>query len=122
GAELAGRMAAVGNLSALDQAREQAFSAEASAQLARARHFATAAREQLARLLGVWGAQAGFQLPERLPDLPGTAREAGNAEALAMERRLDVRLATLQPAPTARALGLTRATGFVNVLVAGYVS
>ncbi|MFC4933000.1 TolC family protein [Massilia sp. GCM10023247] len=121
-AELAGRMAAVGNLSALDKAREQAFSAEAGAQLARARHAATAAREQLARLLGVWGAQANFQLSQRLPDLPGTAREAGNVESLAMEQRLDIRSAKLQTASTARALGLTRATGVVNVLDAGYVN
>jgi outer membrane protein TolC len=121
-AELAQRMARVGNLNALDQAREQAFSAEATTQLARTRHQATAAREQLARLLGVWGADTGFQLPDRLPDLPVTPREAGNIEAAAMEQRLDLRLAKLDAQATARALGLTRATGFVNVLDAGYVN
>jgi outer membrane protein TolC len=121
-AELARRMARAGNLSALDQAREQVFSAEASAQLARARHDATAAREQLARLLGVWGAQTAFTLPERLPDLPAAPREAANIEALAMQQRLDVQLARLDAESTARALGLTRATGVVNVLDAGYVN
>ena len=40
-AELARRMAAVGNFPKLDQAREQAFYAETTAQLARARHNAT---------------------------------------------------------------------------------
>jgi outer membrane protein TolC len=120
--ELARRMAQVGNLSALDQAREQAFSAEAAAQLARARHSATAARERLARLLGVWGEHTAFTLPERLPDLPAAPREAGNIEALAMQQRLDLRLARLQAESTARALGLTRATGFVNVLEAGYAN
>lgn len=119
-AELAARMAKVGNLSALDQAREQAFSAEAVAQLARARHRATAAREQLARLMGVWGADLAFQLPDRLPDLPAAPREAGNIEALAMQQRLDVRLAKLGTEATARALGLSKATRFVNVLEAGY--
>ena len=63
-AELARRMAKAGNLSALDQAREQVFSAETTARLARARHNATAAREQLARLMGVWGAQTAFTLPD----------------------------------------------------------
>ncbi|MCA1247304.1 TolC family protein [Massilia sp. MS-15] len=121
-AELAARMARVGNLSALDQAREQVFSAEATAQLARARHNATAARERLARLMGVWGAQTAFQLPDRLPDLPGAPREPGNIEALAMQQRLDVQLAKLRTQATARALGLSRATGFVNVLEAGYVN
>lgn len=121
-AELALRMAKVGNLSALDQAREQAFSAEATAQLARARHNATAAREQLTRLIGVWGANTAFQLPDKLPELPALPRDTANIEALAMEQRLDVRLAKLDAEATARALGLTRATGFVNVLDTGYVN
>lgn len=121
-AELAQRMARVGNLSALDQAREQAFSAEATAQLARARHNATAAREQLARLMGVWGEHTAFQLPERLPDLPAAPREAANIESLAMQQRLDVRLSRLDTESTARALGLTKATGFINVLDAGYAN
>ena len=121
-AELARRMAKVGNLSALDQAREQAFSAEATAQLARARHNATAAREQLARLMGVWGAYTAFKLPERLPDLPAAPREAADIESLAMQQRLDVRLSKLDTESTARALGLTKATGFVNVLDAGYAN
>ena len=121
-AELAQRMARVGNLSALDLAREQAFSAEATAQSARTRHNASAAREQLTRLLGLWGENARFQLPERLPDLPASPREAGNIEAAAMEQRLDLRLAKLDAQATARALSLNRATGFINVLDAGYVN
>lgn len=121
-AELAQRMARAGNLSALDQAREQVFSAESTAQLARARHNATAAREQLARLMGVWGAQTAFTLPDRLPELPAAPRDERDVEALAMQQRLDVQLAKLETASTARALGLTRATGVVNVLEAGYVN
>ena len=121
-AELAQRMAKVGNLSALDQAREQAFSAESTAQLARARHNATAAREQLTRLMGVWGTNTAFQLPDKLPELPATPRDAANIEATAMQQRLDVRLAKLDTEATARALGLTKATGFVNVLDAGYAN
>jgi outer membrane protein TolC len=121
-AELARRMAKVGNLSALDAAREQAFSAEAVAQLARARHNASAAREQLTRLMGAWGAHTVFTLPDRLPDLPAAPREAVDIESLAMRQRLDVRLAKLETEATARALGLSRATGFVNVLHAGYAN
>ncbi|NNG21564.1 TolC family protein [Massilia sp. ML15P13] len=121
-AELAQRMAKVGNFSALDKAREQAFSAEAATQLARARHNATAAREQLARLMGVWGENTAFQLPDRLPDLPAAPREAGNIESLAMQQRLDVRMAKLSTESTARALGLSKATGVINVLDAGYVN
>lgn len=122
GAELAQRMAKVGNLSALDSAREQAFSAEAAAQLARARHNALAAREQLTRMMGVWGAHAAYRLPDRLPDLPAGVRTAAKIESQAMRQRLDVQLAKLDSEATARALGLSKTTGFVNVLHAGYVN
>lgn len=39
-----------------------------------------------------------------------------------MQQRLDVQLAKLEAESTARALGLTRATGVVNVLEAGYAN
>lgn len=119
-AELARRMARVGNFSKLDQAREQAFHADATAQVARARHNATAARERLARLLGVWGEQAGFQLPDRLPDLPKSPKMMQDAEATAMEQRLDIQMARRGAESTARALGLSRASRFINVLDIGY--
>lgn len=121
-AELAQRMARVGNLSKLDQAREQAFYSDATAQLARSRHNATAAREQLARLMGVWGEQAAFQLPDRLPELPQQPAAPGQLEAKAMEQRLDVQMAKREAALTASALGLTKTTRFINVLHGGYVN
>ena len=122
GSELARRMAKVGNLSALDQAREQAFYADATAQLARARHNATAAREQLARLMGVWGARTAFTLPDRLPDLPAAPAGAENIEGLALQQRLDVQVARRDTEMTASALGLSKATGVINVLHGGYVN
>jgi multidrug efflux system outer membrane protein len=74
GAELARRMARVGNWSRLNQAREQSLLADATAQLARAEQAAFASREHLTRLMGLWGTQTLFTLPERLPDLPAAAR------------------------------------------------
>ena len=122
GAELARRMSKVGNLSRLDQAREQAFYADATTQLARSRHNATAAREQLTRLLGLWGAAIDYRIPDRLPDLPRAPNEAIDAEARAMQQRLDVQIARQGAMATAAALGLTRATGLINVLELGYAN
>jgi outer membrane protein TolC len=122
GAELAQRLSRVGNWSRLDQAREQAFHAEATAQLARARHQAGTARERLSRLLGVWGADIGYRLPERLPDLPQTPNGAAGIESRAMAQRLDVQMARRDAEATASALGLSRATGFINVFDAGYAN
>lgn len=119
-AELARRMAAVGNFSKLDHAREQVFYAEAVAQLAGARQTALAERERLTHFMGLWGDDLGFALPDRLPDLPKSAREAGNVEAVALEQRLDIRGAMKEAESIAASLGLTRATGFINVLEVGY--
>ena len=118
--ELAKRMLQAGNFNKLTQMREQAFYADATAQLARAQHLATAEREKLTRLLGLYGEQLNFRLPERLPDLPMQPTEPRNAEQTAMEKRLDVQLAKRSTEATARALGLTRATRLVNVLELGY--
>ncbi|WP_426208689.1 TolC family protein [Massilia sp. TWP1-3-3] len=121
GAELARRMLEAGNWSALQQAREQAFLADAVGQLARARQAQVAEREKLIRLMGLSGAQTGFVLPERLPDLPAAPRTIGNAEEQAMANRLDILMAQKELAGLATSLGLTRATRFVNLLDVSYL-
>jgi outer membrane protein TolC len=118
-AELARRMAQVGNFNKLQQAREQAFYADAALGLARAQQAQRASRERLARLLGLWGTQMDFRLPERLPDLPTAPRELPDIERLAVEQRLDLREARLRVEQTARNLGLTQATRFISVLEIG---
>jgi outer membrane protein TolC len=121
-AELARRMAEVGNFPKLTQAREQAFYADAAAQLARARHNASAGRERLARMVGLWGDDLAFQLPDRLPDLPKAVREGGDLEAQAIAQRLDVQGARRDADALAQSLGLTRMTRFVNLLEVGVLS
>jgi outer membrane protein TolC len=116
GAELARRMARVGNFSTLQQAREQAFYADAALDLARAEQHRLASRERLTRLMGLWGEQTRFALPERLPALPSQARDLPDLERQALVQRLDVREARTAVELTARQLGLTRVTHFVNVL------
>jgi outer membrane protein TolC len=118
--ELARRMVAAGNFSALAQMREQSFYADATARLARARHQAVAARERLSRVLALSGDQLAFRLPERLPDLPAAPADLRDAEQVAMDKRLDVLMARRATEATARSLGLSRATRFVNVLDVGY--
>ena len=121
-AELARRMAEVGNFPKLTYAREQAFYAEATTQLARARHNQVAARERLARLMGLWGDELRFELPERLPELPKAPREGGELEAQALAQRLDVQGARSEAESLARSLGLTKVTRFINLLEVGILS
>jgi outer membrane protein TolC len=120
--DLARRMLAAGNFNKLAQMREQAFYADATANLARARHQAVAEREKLVRLLGLSGDQLAFKLPEHLPELPKTPLEPKDAEQTAIEKRLDVLMAKRSTEATAKSLGLTRGTRFINVLEAGYAN
>ena len=118
-AELARRMAQVGNFNKLQRAREQVFQADAALNLGRAEQAQRATRERLTRLLGAWGPQTQFSLPERLPDLPQDALDLPDIERVALAQRLDVQGAKLAVEQTARNLGLTRSTRFVNVLELG---
>jgi len=120
--ELARRMFQSGNFNKLSQLREQSFQADATSQLARARHQAVADRERLVRLLGLPGSPSALQFPERLPDLPKQPLEPGNAEQTAMDKRLDIQMARRNSEATAKALGLTKATRLVNVLHLGYAN
>jgi outer membrane protein TolC len=118
-AELARRMAQVGNFNKLQRAREQSFQADAALNVARAQQAQLASRERLTRLLGLWGQQTGFTLPERLPELPKEVQDEPAVEQRAMAQRLDVQAAKLETEALARNLGLTKATRFVNVLEFG---
>jgi hypothetical protein len=121
-AELAERMRKAGNWSALDMAREQAYHAQTVADVAHAQKAAVAAREKLARLMGLSGAQATqYQLPDHLPDLPAAPRELADVEQAAINQRLDIQAARLDTEQTASTLGLTRTTRFINVLDLGAV-
>ena len=118
-ADLARRMAEVGNWPPLAQAREQAFYADATAQLARTRQAHTAAREKLTRLMGLWGERSGYALPERLPELPQAARESGEFEAQALRQRLDVQAARREAESLAESLGLTKVNRYVELFEIG---
>lgn len=120
-AELARRMEQIGNFNKLQRAREQSFYADAALNVSRAEQAQRSTRERLIRLLGAWGAQSQFTLPERLPDLPKSAMDLPDLEQVALEQRLDVRGAKLFAEQTAKNLGLTRTTRFINVLEFGVV-
>ena len=119
-AELARRMQLVGNFSKLQRARQQVFYADATTQLASARHAVTAAREELVRALGLNDEQAArLALPERLPDLPKAPRGAKEVAATATEQRLDVQLARAQLDVAGKSQGINLLPTFIDVDVGG---
>ena len=118
--ELTKRLGETGAMNKLDQARELAFHAELTTELASARQRADAERERLIRALGLWGGDLAFKLPDRLAALPGKPRALPQVEQDAVSRRVDLQMARMDAETLAKSYGLTRATRFVNVLDAGY--
>jgi outer membrane protein TolC len=117
-AELARRMAEVGNWSKLKQAREQSFYADTALALARAEQVRVQTKERLVRLLGV-GDPAQVQLPSRLPELPMSLPQLPEVEQQAMKTRLDLEMVKLETEALAKNLNLTRSTRLINVLELG---
>jgi outer membrane protein TolC len=121
-AKLATRLGESGALNKLNQAREQVFYAETTAQLAGARQRAGSDREQLTRVMGLWGDDLAFKLPANLPALPSRVRALPAIERDAIDHRIDVQIARIEVEALAKSLGLTQATRFVNVLEVGGIA
>ncbi len=115
-ADLARRMAGVGNFNTLQQAREQSFYADAVVAQAQARHQAVATREALVRLLGLYGPESELKLPDRLPELPDEPQTPPDAVRKALAQRLDLEAARLEIERLGDGLGLVRTGRFVSVL------
>jgi outer membrane protein TolC len=116
GSELARKLGETGALNKAGQAREQAFNAELAGQLAQARLNATRSKEELTRLMGLWGGDVNFTVPDALPALPKSVGKISNLEAKALNNRVDLRIAKLGLAAQAAAFGLTDQTRIVSDL------
>ena len=119
-AQLALKLGQTGALNKLDQAREQVFYAETTADLATLRQNATSARERLIRLLGLWDGDLDIRLPQKLPVLPRRPLSLPGIEVDAVAHRIDLQIARIELDALARSLNLTEASRFVTMLdVAG---
>lgn len=113
-AELAAELGRTGSFTRAEQAREQAFYAELTAQTAEARLEARLAKEELVRLMGIWGSNLDFEVPNALPNLPGSLQQRDAIEAEALRNRVDLQGAKLALDALAGSYGLTNATRFVS--------
>jgi len=115
-AKLAQKLGETGSLNKLDQAREQVFYAETTADLASTRQEATSSRERLARLMGLWGSDLSFRLPDTLPTLPRRPSALPSIEVDAVSHRIDLQIARIELDALAKSLNLSEATRFVTLL------
>src|SRR5258707_11643933 len=103
-AQLAEKLGQTGALNKLDQAREQVFYAETTADLATLRQDETSARERLIRLLGLWDGDTGIRLPQKLPALPQLPRSLPRIEVDAVAHRIDLQIARMKLVALAKSL------------------
>lgn len=116
--ELATRQHEAGNINDLDLANETAAYEQIKLDLARSQLDAVAAREELAKLLGVWGEDVHFKVPPRLPELPNEEVSLEHLESAAIAQRADLAAAGRQVQALAYATSLAKSsrwTGMVNV-------
>ena len=118
-AKFATRLGETGGMNKLDQAREQVFYADLTAQLATARQRAASERESLIRAMGLWGGDLAFKTAAALPPLPSRPQALPDIETEAVRRHVDLKIGRLELDALAKSYGLTQATRFINVLDAG---
>src|SRR5258708_8557387 len=118
--KLAARLGETGAMNKLDQAREQVFYADLTAQLATARQREGSEREALIRAMGLWGANLDFKLPNALPAVPRRVQTLAGIEVDAVARRVDLQIARIELEVLAKSYGLTQASRFINILDGGY--
>ena len=122
GSELAHKLGETGALNKAGQAREQAFNAEVAGQLAQAHLNAARAKEDLTKLMGLWGTEVNYYIPNYLPALPRSVGKIANIEGKALRNRLDLQVAKLGLEAQAAAFGLTDQTQLLTDLeiIAGF--
>ncbi|MEQ8296496.1 MAG: TolC family protein [Nitratireductor sp.] len=113
---LAEKLGETGAFTKTGQAREHVFYAELAGQTAEARMQARMAKEALTRLMGLWGYDVDYQVPNALPSLPANPLARKDIEAQALRNRVDLDIAKLELEALALSYGLTEATRFVSDL------
>lgn len=107
-AEISQRQHDAGNLSKREQSLQQAFYAQTLLEVAQAEAQLEADREKLTRLMGLWGEQTAWKIPDRLPEVPATLPALDQLEKLAVSRRMDLAAAKKETEGLTHAVNLAR--------------
>jgi cobalt-zinc-cadmium efflux system outer membrane protein len=113
-AETALRINQAGNLKNVDLANEQASHTDAMIALGKAQSDAAKSREQLNKLMGVFGTQTNWSVAAKLPELPGSDVAIGELESCAIRQRLDLAAARQDFIAVARGAGIVRLDAIIG--------
>ncbi|HHT9148612.1 MAG TPA: TolC family protein, partial [Candidatus Wujingus californicus] len=117
--DIATRQHDAGTLKTLDLANQQGFHDQAKLDMARTDIQIITDRERLNRLMGIWGTDTTWKLPDRLPELPESEIPLEHLESLAVSQRLDLAAARQETQVIAHALSLTRKYRYFSVFEFG---
>ncbi len=117
--ELAERQHRAGNITDLALATENATYQQTKLDLAREELELMKRREELNRLLGLWGPQTEWAVAEKLPELPPQELPLEHLEATAIRQRLDIDAARKQALLLANAVDLARTPRLFGVIEVG---
>jgi cobalt-zinc-cadmium efflux system outer membrane protein len=117
--KFAERQHEAGNIADLDLAARRGLYEQARVELARSEAAVVSEREHLNRLMGVWGVDTGWQIPAKLPDLPGEDPPLEHLESLAMAQRVDLAAERWEIERIAKALSMTIHWRYVPLIEVG---
>jgi len=120
-ADLAARQRRAGNLNAREQALQQQTYAGTMLDLARAEAQFADDREAFNRLLGLWGDDIAWNLPQKLPDVPMSKRSSEGLEEAAVSQRFDLAAAKRELDRASQAHELGTSTRFLGAIGIGFV-
>jgi cobalt-zinc-cadmium efflux system outer membrane protein len=108
-----------GNLSDLDVETQRARAEQTHVDLERSRADVLRARENLTSLMGLWGADALYTVPPRLPELPEVDPPLEHLESLAVSQRSDLSAMRKEVQALGHMLSLARSTRWAGGLTVG---
>jgi cobalt-zinc-cadmium efflux system outer membrane protein len=118
--DLAQKQYKAGNITDLELLQQQASYSQGRLDIARAQTDLRDKREELTRLLGLWGSQTNWQIKSDLMPIPDSDFPVKGLESLAVAHRLDLLAAHRELISITTALGLTKIYRWIPVLEFGF--
>ena len=113
GYEFASELHEAGNIPELDLLLQHTLYERAKLGLAGAEISLDESREQLNRLMGLWGEETAWTLESRLPNIPPDPMNMDNVEQVAVENSIDLAIARGEIVSIGKQLGVAEATSLV---------
>ena len=117
--ELTQRQHEAGNINDLELANQQSTYSQSKLDAAQVSAAMRSDREKLNRLMGVWGSQTQWTIPNELPGIAGRDFPTEHLESLGIAQRLDLAASKAEVGAVVQSLGLTKTYRYVGAIEFG---